>query len=188
MGEETQSPLHVWCFSYLYDASCVYKTVTLFDAVYFMINFISAIGVSSAEAKFAWPRLVWIVTAAMFLYCSFKGIILFCGYNSNLTNGSLHVKTHDYLQIRKIFVTLYFAYALVVPGLFVMAEFMDAGSRQASESDKNSQRLAALAEGIGYCISCLISAWLQASFQNSLAQATIAITGHVSLAKDEVHV
>ena len=188
MGEGSQSPLHVWCFSYLYAASCVYKTVTLFDAIYFTLNFFSAIGWSSAEAKFAWPRIIWIVAAGIFLFCAFKGAALFCGYGSNLTSGTLHTKTHDYLKVRKFFVTMYFVYALVVPGLFVLAEFMDANSRHASESDKSARRSAALAEGISYCISCLISAWLQASFQNSLAQATGAITGHGSLAKDEVHV
>ena len=188
MGEGSPSALHVWCFSYINSASCVYKTVCLYDFLYFGLSFLSTVGYTARENRYDWPSIVTLIAAVLFLYCSFMGIVLFCGYNSNLSDGSIYQKTHSYLAVRKLFVIAYFIYAIAVPIIIIAGTYliMDADKTR-SLDDKNKIKATAVGVGIAFGIQYLIAAWLQACFQKSLDEAVGVITGRGPLVQDAHH-
>ena len=182
MGEKTLSNLYIWCFPYPYAASCVYKTVCLYDFLFFTCLLINAI---SWGVNFGWPViLVLLLLVALFVFLAIKGIILFFTYNDNLADGSLHTKTQNYLGFRKCAVILLFIEAFLIPVLWVimgtvLASFIRDGGLKDAETDAFNKVAFGFIALIAIILLLIILPWALTTwgFQKSLEEANNTISG-----------
>ena len=180
MGEQTLSNLYFWCCPYPYAASCVYKTVCLYDFLFFTVLLINAI---TWGAKAGWVViLVLLLLVALFVFLAVKSIILFFTYNDSLADGSLHTKTQTYLGFRRCAVILLFIEAFLFPVLFILIGTVFAGA-VGSQDHKDAGAAAGAAFGFflffAIIILLILLPWALTTwgFQKSLEEANNTISG-----------
>ena len=180
MTGQGESNLYIYCFTYRYTSSCIYKFITFFDGLFFLMSFINAAQATSRNQE--WPNIINIIIALFMLYFTFKAWMLFFNYNSNISDGTLHAKSTDYLNIRKFLPVITLIMGCVLAGMILLIAFVIGTNGQ--KTDSAVQAAAIVAAGMVFLVYA-IAAWFQFGIQRSLTEATSVLCGS-GLARNQV--
>ena len=168
------SNLYWLCFTYNYQATCVYKFVLIIDFLCIFMPFmaIQQLVLWNFKSLYAW---IYVVLTLYYLYIAFLALRSLMGFSENLSTGTIHPKTDEYLKVRIYMVYLCFVLALLIP-LVMFIDF--------KLILKVTLQMPML---ISICINYLLTGWVQFTFQKSLTEANDILGGTTtSLQKNQV--
>ncbi len=180
MTGQGESNLYIYCYTYRYTSSCIYKFITFFDGLSFLLSFINAAQAMAVNQQ--WPNIINILIALFMLYFTFKAWMLFFNFNSNISDGTLHAKSTDYLNIRKFLPILTLVMGCVAAGIILAFAFIINSNNK--QQDSGVAIAAVIAAGVVFMVYA-IAAWFQFGIQRSLVEATSVLCGS-GLARNQV--
>ena len=106
---ETRSNFYYLLFTCDCLATTSYKLVCIFDALWAITTISFAINNITLGLWIGWVQLVF---AVCFVYIGFRSVKLLMQFNSNLSSGTLHPETSNFLKVRVYTIALTFGEAI----------------------------------------------------------------------------
>lgn len=122
---EARSTFYFWCFTYDCTAQTSYKVAIILDILGGLsgLQFISII-ISSLFPIY--ERIVYLLFCLGLLFFCYLAVMVLVGFNKNLSSGTLHPQTTEYLK-KRMFYVYYYPISGVVSIIFALIRYFTAG-------------------------------------------------------------
>ena len=115
---EARSNYYLYCFIYDCTAQLSYKIVLIFDVL------IGISGILQAATSFnsvtpIYVSIVYVICGLFMLYMGILALMLLLNFSKNLTSGTLHPETSEYLK-KRIFFVYYFPIRALIETIFLI--------------------------------------------------------------------
>ena len=122
---EARSTFYFWCFTYDCTAQTSYKIAVILDILGGLSGF-QFISIVRSSLFPIYERIVYLLICVALLYFCFLAVMIFINFNKNLSSGTLHPETTEYLK-KRMFYVYYYPVVAIIQIIFILIRYFRAG-------------------------------------------------------------